>query len=396
MPADEEPRGDYKPTIGLALSGGGSRAIAFHLGCLRALNDRGILSKTRVISSISGGSVIAALYAYGDEPFEEFDARAVALLRNGLVRRIAREALFSSALPKSLLTIATAGTAALLADLARLLLLAPRLVGLNHSFPTDRLHAPLRRYSSRTVAFEMALAKELFASRKIHEVARPGLDIVINATELRTGTAFRFGSQSSGSWRFRDVINNDVTVAKAVAASAAYPAMFPALDEHLDIGKPNSHRKERVILTDGGVYDNLGVTCLEPGRAPNISTNVFPVDYIICCDAGHGEPTGKIKPYWWHTRMKQSFETTHRRVQTSAYARLHKYVETGELAGFVFPYLGQQDHRLPFAPPDLVPREEVMTYPTDFSPMADEDIHRLSLRGDQLTRLLIARYTPEL
>ena len=27
--------------IGLALSGGGSRAMAFHLGCLRALNDMG-------------------------------------------------------------------------------------------------------------------------------------------------------------------------------------------------------------------------------------------------------------------------------------------------------------------------------------------------------------------
>ena len=28
-----------EPKIGLALSGGGSRAIAFHLGCLRALQE---------------------------------------------------------------------------------------------------------------------------------------------------------------------------------------------------------------------------------------------------------------------------------------------------------------------------------------------------------------------
>jgi predicted acylesterase/phospholipase RssA len=48
--------------IALALSGGGSRAIAFHLGCLRALHDRGVLDKVRVISSVSGGSVIAAAY----------------------------------------------------------------------------------------------------------------------------------------------------------------------------------------------------------------------------------------------------------------------------------------------------------------------------------------------
>lgn len=41
--------------VGLALSGGGSRAIAFHLGCLRALHDRGVLNRLRVISSVSGG-----------------------------------------------------------------------------------------------------------------------------------------------------------------------------------------------------------------------------------------------------------------------------------------------------------------------------------------------------
>ena len=41
--------------IGLALSGGGSRAAAFHLGCLRALHDRDLLRRVRVISVISGG-----------------------------------------------------------------------------------------------------------------------------------------------------------------------------------------------------------------------------------------------------------------------------------------------------------------------------------------------------
>lgn len=50
--------------IGLALSGGGSRAMAFHLGCLRALDDVGILDQIRVLSTISGGSVIGAYYAY--------------------------------------------------------------------------------------------------------------------------------------------------------------------------------------------------------------------------------------------------------------------------------------------------------------------------------------------
>ena len=55
--------------VGLALSGGGSRAIAFHLGCLRALHDAGVLKKISVVSSVSGGSVIAGMYAYRNDSF---------------------------------------------------------------------------------------------------------------------------------------------------------------------------------------------------------------------------------------------------------------------------------------------------------------------------------------
>jgi len=76
--------------IALALSGGGSRAIAFHLGCLRALNERGVLQKVSVISAVSGGSVIAGMYAYSDEDFERFDDRVVSLLRRGLHWSIVR------------------------------------------------------------------------------------------------------------------------------------------------------------------------------------------------------------------------------------------------------------------------------------------------------------------
>ena len=70
--------------IALALSGGGSRAIAFHLGCLRALHDLGVLQMVEFISSVSGGSVIAAMYAYQEQSFAAFDQSVVELLRRGL------------------------------------------------------------------------------------------------------------------------------------------------------------------------------------------------------------------------------------------------------------------------------------------------------------------------
>lgn len=65
------------PKIGLALSGGGSRAIAFHLGCLRALRRLGLLDQVVVLSTVSGGSVIGACFhAYHGE-FTSFEAKFV-------------------------------------------------------------------------------------------------------------------------------------------------------------------------------------------------------------------------------------------------------------------------------------------------------------------------------
>ena len=59
--------------IGLALSGGGYRAAAYHIGALRALHKLGVLDKVDVISSVSGGSIIAAYYALFDGGYEKFE-----------------------------------------------------------------------------------------------------------------------------------------------------------------------------------------------------------------------------------------------------------------------------------------------------------------------------------
>ena len=80
--------------IGLALSGGGSRAAAFHLGCLRALDDLGLLDRIQVISTISGGSIIGAYFAYSPhKSFSDFDSDMCMLLKKGLQKDIVLEAL---------------------------------------------------------------------------------------------------------------------------------------------------------------------------------------------------------------------------------------------------------------------------------------------------------------
>ena len=117
---------------------------------------------------------------------------------------------------------------------------------------------------------------------------RPKPHLVVNATELRTGSAFRFGTKQSGSWCWGKLHQNDVSVAHAVAASAAYPLFLPAFDETFMFDDKGTLRTERVVLTDGGIYDNLGLGCLWPDRSPDVSLNVTPVDTIICCSAGYG------------------------------------------------------------------------------------------------------------
>ena len=48
--------------LGLALSGGGFRASFFHIGILAQMAEQGLLRSIEVISTVSGGSVIGALY----------------------------------------------------------------------------------------------------------------------------------------------------------------------------------------------------------------------------------------------------------------------------------------------------------------------------------------------
>ena len=363
--------------IGLALSGGGSRAIAFHLGCMRALEDRGVLDDIDVISSVSGGSIIGAMFAYSNDDFTEFDERVVNLLKAGIDKKIVMELFTSTAILHELLAYICGKPLSLIA----------RIVG-RQPF--------MRRRVSRTLSFQKVLAEKLYGTKRITDERRNNIDIVINGTELRTGTSMRFGSKESACWRLGKIMdNNNITVAEAVAASAAYPVFFPAIDREYIFNKKDKGEIKRTILSDGGIYENLGVNCLLPGRNPKYSSNVFNLDYIISCNAGHGMFNEKSVPYGILTRLKQTFETTMRKAQDSVMKDLHQYKTTGRIKGFVLPYLGQQDESLPFSWPDLVNRDKV-NYPTNFRPMKEEDIQTLTNRGEQLTRLLLDYYCPEL
>jgi NTE family protein len=354
--------------VGLALSGGGFRAAAFGLGALRALREGGVLEQVAVVSGISGGSLLTAMWAYGPADFDEFDDTVTTLLRRGLERDIKRHALRPRRVALSALSVIGA--------------VLPG--SLNRS-----------RTSTRTEALVDALRATDLARKTMSEVTHPGLETIISATDLPTGNAVRFGSAVS-SCSPHGVIGEPIPVVDAVAASAAFPALLPQLYRTYTFTRTDAtvHRKP-LLMIDGGVYDNLGLSPLLPGRSKAHTSHAYNMEYLVVVDAGIGRTVARA-PNFLPGRLKRSFEIAHTRAQDGSRARVHELAQAGALRGLAYAYLGMPDSRLPVAVPDLVTRARVARYSTDFAPMDAADLTALSRRGEQLTRALVARYCPEL
>lgn len=253
-----------------------------------------------------------------------------------------------------------------------------------------------RRFASRTTILRRTFDDVLFRGRTLGSLPEDRPKLVMVATELRTGSAFYFSKAEAGSWRVGRVDPANVPLAHAVAASAAYPAALPALDELLTVSKRDgSLRTERVMLTDGGIYENLGLSCLWPDRDRKVSIAVEDVDTIIACRAGYGLRVGNPGPFW-PSRMAAAYGCTFARAQNLSMSRLFDLKKAGCLRAFVLPYIDLNDGRLEFPPADLVTRASVAGYPTDFNAMPEEWVERLSKRGEQLTLALIREHAPEL
>jgi predicted acylesterase/phospholipase RssA len=246
--------------IGLALSGGGFRASLYHLGLVRFLRDAGILSKVSQITSVSGGSIIAAHLALNWERYNgapsEFDSAAAELLafvrldvRNRIVRR------FPLTLP----------------------LRWPR-----------RLLGRSNRKLTRTGLLEYHYERFLYGDISLFELPeRPQLHLL--ATNLSEGCLCSFDRkgllmvrlQPGGTLRMDRIHAGLATVAMAVTASSAFPAFFPPLElTGADIGA-NVGEFGRQAYTDGGVFDNLGVRMFRCLQRPLLAESPLSLDDFV-------------------------------------------------------------------------------------------------------------------
>ena len=226
----------------LCLSGGGYRAMLFHLGALWRLNEARLLPTLDLVSSVSGGSITAGVLANRWSELS-FDA-------SGFARRFDIVVDDLHAIAGTTIDVRAIVTGAL----------GPGSIG-------DKV---ARAYGRR-----------LFGVRTLADLPdHPRF--VFCATSLQTGSLWRFSKRHMADYRVGVIPQPQVPLAIAVAASSAFPPFLSPVHLALDASAfqaegrgPLQHEPyvSKAVLSDGGVYDNLG---LEPawGR----STTIFVSD----------------------------------------------------------------------------------------------------------------------
>jgi NTE family protein len=209
--------------VALCLSGGGYRAMLFHVGVVWRLHDAGWLQRLDRISSVSGGSIAAGALALA---WPKLEAEGLEAAFVAPVRALAGRTIDASSVIVGALTPDTV---------------------------SERVAKAYRRH--------------LFGDATLQDLPdHPRF--VINATSVQSGALFRFSKPYMADYRVGRVNDPTVALADAVAASSAFPPVLSPFELDLAdaqwIDEPGSdlgegEYRERAVLSDGGVYDNLGL-----------------------------------------------------------------------------------------------------------------------------------------
>jgi NTE family protein len=226
---------DLQPGIALALSGGGFRAMLFHAGALMRLDELGVLSRVARISSVSGGSIASGFLACVWNQLGAPDAGgAFAQFQTKYVE--------------------------------------PLLAFSREKIDIGDILNGLMPWTSAAEQVAASYDKALFHNVTLQAIPdQPRF--VFCATNLQTGVLFRFSKPYAGDYIMGRLDKPNMPLSTAVTASSAFPPFLSPLALALPAGSfadwpgqpPGGADlapfRSRVLLSDGGVYDNHG---LEP------------------------------------------------------------------------------------------------------------------------------------
>jgi NTE family protein len=244
VPGDEKEKA--QDGIGLCLSGGGSRAMVFHLGALLRLNELGLLHEVNRVSGVSGGSITGGVLGLG---WHDLDWRTDAVTGGQVASNL-----------QSIVLDPIEAFAAKSVDVHAVIegILHP---GENAADRLDRIFDE-HLYHGKTL---QDLPDDPDGPNK---GPRPGPRFIFNATNLSSSVLWRFSKPYCWDWRVGEIEHPPFRVSTAVAASAAFPPFFAPLE--LEV-KPSdftpgtgkglelSEYQRKIPLADGGVYDNLAL-----------------------------------------------------------------------------------------------------------------------------------------
>lgn len=240
--------------IGLCLSGGGFRAMLFHVGSLWRLNEAGMLPELSRCASVSGGSITNAVLAKA-WPDLAFDSSGVAAKYGDLVvdplRRFAGHSVDVWA-------------------------------GVTGLFIPGRI--------GRRVA--VSYDHHLFHAMTLGDLPASGAGprFTFCATDMGSGHLWYHERGRLGEYQSGFLDRPKYPVAMAVAASSAFPPFLaPILVDLSAYGPLDAGHPARYRLADGGVYDNLGLQPVEgkyeivlasDAGAPFVATAKPPLDWF--------------------------------------------------------------------------------------------------------------------
>jgi NTE family protein len=208
------------------MSGGGYRAMVFHLGALIRLNEIGLLSKLSRISSVSGGSITAAQLGF-QWRFLQFINGVASNLKELVIdpiRSLAERTIDADSIIGGIL-----------------------MPGVSIS---DKIARAYRKY--------------LFGDATLQDLPldSEGPRFVINATNVQSGALLRFSRPFIADWKVGSILNPKVSLAVAVERPPRFRQFVAGCNKLSDsdqgiqpdpLGGSTYHKSFR---QDGGVGDN--------------------------------------------------------------------------------------------------------------------------------------------
>ncbi len=321
--------------IGVALSGGGHRASAWGTGVLAAVVDAGLGPDVVSVSSVSGGSITNGVVAQNLDLRTATPDQFDAAVRDSLVNYALVGLFPKGPLTKGYLRLVIATLALAILSIVALLVAfvaaaaswmngataAAVLVALG--FVTIVAWVALAvLVARRGSVVRSAIARTHFGGARrslgtrLNEIDRK-VNHVFLTTDLEAGDQFYLSP--SFLYGFREGIADPgvagTALAEAVQASAALPGAFPPVALHTGPfrrpwrvrgGVPKTP-PERVILSDGGVYDNMadqweGGLADRMNRWPELAEIQDPADVLIVANSSAGWGWDPFEATGWPKR----------------------------------------------------------------------------------------------